>query len=103
MSNENWTKGEWEILEYDSFDGVTIGQPAGYGYYHIASAPERGDGGEDDEEMNANANLIAAAPDLYLAVKELIESSVFMREEYSDMNEAVSLAEKALAKARGEL
>jgi hypothetical protein len=53
-------------------------------------------------EQEANARLIAAAPDLLEACEKLISSSEFMRDEYSDMNDAVQDALSVIARAKGE-
>lgn len=49
-----------------------------------------------------NARLIAAAPELLEALVCMLDSSRSARDEYSDMDEAATLAEAAIAKARGE-
>jgi len=64
-----------------------------------------------DEELNANANLIVAAPDLYEALEEampFIDDALDVVEFMSESvltekcREAVRLARTALKKARGE-
>lgn len=50
------------------------------------------------EDM-ANARLIAAAPDLLEALKQLLEDTRHMRQEYSDADEAAELARVAIEKA----
>jgi hypothetical protein len=52
----------------------------------------------EDEEITANANLIAAAPDLYEALEAILEE----RYENSELDPLVNDARAALAKARGE-
>jgi len=57
--------------------------------------------GNDDAERKANANLIAAAPDLLSALQEMM--SVFKdHEQYDEESaEVVSMARAAIAKAEG--
>lgn len=58
------TKGKWKVL-----DGAIISDHLNeYGNFHIVDLPERPEGCENDEDK-ANANLIAAAPELLEACK----------------------------------
>lgn len=87
----NWTKGPWVSCEH----GIV---PAGASNYseRILVSGVRMPMGRDDE-AEANANLIAAAPELYEALSELIDHC-------DDANPWMDLsdAKDALAKARGE-
>lgn len=53
------------------------------------------------DEGLANLRLIAAAPELLAVLRKLLDSSASMREEYSDMDDAVIEAEFVLAKISG--
>ena len=81
------TKGEWR-----NWSG-----PNGYhiwaGDIHIADVGDR-----EDPAQSANANLIASAPDLYEALKTLIE----YHQKYSGAIPCLADAIKALAKAEGK-
>jgi hypothetical protein len=66
------TKGPWEIASYRNFFGFSIWSPHGpciaeRWYQHERTA-------DQDAEMEANAHLIAAAPDLLEAAKLAIDS-----------------------------
>lgn len=53
--------------------------------------------------MEANARLIAAAPDMYKALQELVDiANVTWKERTTKETAAIIKANKALAKARGE-
>ena len=59
----------------------------------------RTNGGE--EERQANARLIAAAPDLLIAAKGVIAALTRPKTFMADMGAALILLEKAIAKAEG--
>lgn len=85
-----FTRGTWAI------------QDGGYGMIGVVF--RKGFGvlvGIKDSETVANAHLIAAAPELYKALEDLL----YYAEDYSPRHYtmAVENAEKALAKARGEI
>lgn len=86
MTERKWAKGPW----------VKIG--AGIGCEHDSSivAIGYGNGGGSYE---ANAHLIAAAPDLYEALENLLN---VINGEGGTKPNARELCHKALAKARGE-
>jgi hypothetical protein len=54
----------------------------------------------DLDEIMANANLIAAAPELYEALEWCVN---YLEIERGEDNNPIEVAEKALAKARGEV
>jgi len=54
------------------------------------------------EEAQANAHLIAAAPDMYEALKEITELAPRAMLKLPYAIQAVEIAEKALAKAEGK-
>jgi hypothetical protein len=97
MSNESWNKGNWS---YNGNGGVISTLNGGglvngadevdfYGGYLIAESISK-----------ANAQLIAAAPELYEALKQVLEDHNLL--DYVQ-TETLYRCEKALAKARGEL
>lgn len=103
MTERKWTKGPWMV------------QPPEHGYDNVSLEGGLGgifaadecicEFGADDTYYNscgqypspANANLIAAAPDLYEALENLLYA-MRLEHPYTTYPEA----EKALAKARGE-
>ena len=96
MSNESWNKGNWS---YNGNGGVISTSNGGslvngadevdfYGGYLIAESISK-----------ANAQLIAAAPELYEALKEVTDWLA----EVADCPEIVEACEAVLKKARGEL
>jgi hypothetical protein len=93
--NEKFTPGPWQIssigcgFEIEAFGGEIVAQ--------AQQVRPRGDGIKH-AERKANANLIAAAPELYEALKILTEYMEFR----DDGKGFVSVALAALAKARGE-
>ncbi len=102
MGEPKWTKGPWVWRpaylnagqdEADTLAG-TVGDTEGDGMcvaaiHHDAGLP-----------AVANANLIAAAPELYEALEELVR--VQMDGDWEYWRGARDRAEAALAKARGE-
>lgn len=63
--------------------------------------------GTEKPEDQANAHLIAAAPELYEALADMLAGWRYIREEHGDFygvgcNRCERLAQAALAKARGE-
>ena len=65
MSKRKWTPGPWSV---DGEFGVKSDAPHGY----VANAGFGPDTKDGDREARANVHLIAAAPDLYEALAELI-------------------------------
>jgi hypothetical protein len=102
VEKTRFTKGPWRYLahsikqETSKLAGLT-----GKDIAHIA-----GDTvnvfSKDYEESIANAKLIAAAPELYIALDELL-TEIAMLYKNKEKPEARFKAEKALLKARGEL
>jgi len=99
MSNENWTEGPWEV---DRFGAVKGGPEKQYingtARDQVALAKA-----EVESERDANAHLIAAAPELYWALYQLLNCTRSC-EALLNASEAgrCKYAEAALAKARGE-
>jgi hypothetical protein len=63
----------------------------------------------DEQQAQANARLIAAAPDLYEALEEMADivdrltfSNIRVRRQYVNRRESVERARAALAKADGD-
>lgn len=104
MSETKFTPGEW-VAQWSKYrDGEFIVQ-AGHPTYRVLARFD-GDGVSDtpDEQSIANAHLIAAAPELYAALEQLM--TVCTRYGIADFPEIQAehvAAVLALAKARGEL
>lgn len=97
MSNTKFTPGPWK--KSGQF-GISIGRDHGY-----ISAQNTGCFYALVEEREANAALIAAAPDLYDALEQAAEalSNCKANTGYSSMQYRAAIAIKsALEKARGE-
>jgi hypothetical protein len=87
--NEQHTPGSWEIDDnyiISSIDGI---------YYQICKLSGRGD------RTEANARLIAAAPELLAACEELLRV-VYEGDWHTEVQPALDKAKVAIAKARGE-
>lgn len=97
MAETKWTKGPWILsLSHDARPhGIYV---AGYGsniveiYHYGYEDRSRG------AEQTANANLIAAAPDLYQALSEYAAEE----ERKGWLSNPLDRANAALRKARGE-
>lgn len=89
-SHTAWSAGPW-YLDDEYWDDVRAGNDK-----LVANVYGRG----NDDEAKANARLIAAAPELYEALKNLLALS---RPHFSDSTQilAFNLAESAIAKAEG--
>ena len=100
-----YTKGEWKLREVEGNYNV-----AGERIRHDLIVATEGKYAErtladvgywldfDKKEVNANANLIAAAPDMYEALK----MSRGIMETLGVAPHAIKVVDKALAKAGGE-
>lgn len=86
-----WTPGPWQVIDTVS-DDLYVVIPRGENFQSIARVFHNAQ--KVDEARQANANLIAAAPDLYKALEELANAYVGEKG-WED-------AYAALAKARGE-
>jgi hypothetical protein len=99
MSATNYSKGPWKILDQGTEQMIVSDG------FHVATVPF---GSRADEAMDrANACLIAAAPDLYDAVAELLREFVDPEQSLEQFDscvvrKTVERARSALAKARGE-
>ena len=100
MSGPQFTPGPW----WTELDKVFVGTPPDYSL--IADADPDCKGGHDGAEpMLANARLIAAAPELYEALSDIMENPLYQTAIGGNPNMVERLMERAsaaLAKARGE-
>ena len=112
MSEVKFTPGPWSVVEDIARDRDVNGHAIGDEYiagFNVESGTKEvvsceGISGCGDEER-ANAHLIAAAPDLYEALNNVMsEISSCLRDEeyYFGTTERFDNARAALAKARGE-
>lgn len=94
MSEGKHSPGPWAIDDYGAGQRIVVKGRKGFsGDYRIADAHFSSDLADCVRipEMRANARLIAAAPDLYAALKAMLASEV------GDL----SAAEAAIAKVEG--
>lgn len=105
MGKRNWTTGPWSADPNTLHNGdeIWVGPDNGDGSV-IAAVWPWGDDEVGTGEREANAHLIAAAPELYeaLAKAAKILDRNFM-EVGGDGNDVLDEAKAALAKARGEV
>lgn len=102
MSNEvreKWTPGPWN---FDPASGWIESVPGGV----IITDVDITSGVDSDDQRDADAWLIAAAPDLYEALERLVnmthDAAIARGEESMGVRMARIHATAALAKARGE-
>lgn len=108
MSEPKWTKGPWAIhvIRHHYF----IGRPKSDNVKRdgLADVAVSIDGRELTDEaearVEANAHLIAAAPELYEALVAVLDARAnhIVNDDPSWWDDAVPKAEAALARARGE-
>ena len=100
MSGVSFTPGPWHLHQQGSMRACDGRHDTLDGCRTIAEAEIIG---VERAEAEANARLIAAAPDLYAALKALLEW-VGGDAEYTDMDlsKRCSMAKLALAKAEGK-
>ena len=92
MSGEKFTKGEWEVSNaYPSVDILHEHPAVWSGGYCVAQMC-------DLEESTANAHLIAAAPEMYHALNDIVKLGLD-----DDCKINIDSLKRLLAKARGEL
>lgn len=103
MSETKFTKGPWSAFCVGSTVAVDIGpKPTGAGTC-IVSWPGFDSCNLPLREQKANAHLIAAAPELYEALEELVDLMEGVRTgDYTPDSFTNQVAHSALAKARGE-
>jgi hypothetical protein len=97
MDETKFTKGEWRVIDLShglvvSCKGIDIA--------------DIGTWKSHEKESEANAHLIAAAPDLYAALEQFISECTLQytdgRRTTAPAYDTVEKAAQALAKARGE-
>ncbi len=109
MSETRFTPGPWRL---DAEEVATVLGPDGFMTADCLILSVR-KGAPTDKRCRANAHLIAAAPDLYAAVKAAVEAYDEMVASLGDDDTSepapgsldspdITLARAALAKARGE-
>lgn len=86
------TPGPWTVMREEYFDGVPLVKRWVRGP-QLSNAPE----GEEAERAEADASLIAAAPDLLDALEELLSADPDMPSYGSTLDKA----EAAIRKAKG--
>lgn len=104
MSEEKFTPGEWEIEEKEMSCGSMFRygfQVVCWGKHRRIAYMETGSLG-DKEEMQANAHLIAAAPDMYRVLSGICFEKSARCCNYAPESCEVCSIRKALKKARGE-
>ena len=100
MGKSKFTPGPWEYDEHGQFIHKNgdlsrrIADIRGYGWLSLVKGMEPA-----AKELNSNAALIAAAPDLYEALEKIATKSL---PNPAPGQKIIKLAEVALAKARGE-
>jgi len=95
MSNERFTQGEWRIVHNHHF--CDIEGPSS----RIANMCASGFGAT--AKNHADAHLISAAPDMYRALRGLIEAHAHVYGLDGAWDEELNAAREALAKADGEV
>lgn len=97
---EKFTQGEWEVCYFRK-------TPFGLEHY-LVHEPNYGEvavvnfhGASDGETEKANADLIAAAPEMYRMLKYLADGVRYGGIQHTDRSLAAEI-EKLLKKARGE-
>ena len=94
------TPGPWKIDHFNTSTGCY--QISGHEQVlNLAFVQDYSDEGDSDQEAKANARLIAAAPDLLEALKDLIASASPTEKEHPRMFAAWQQARAALTKAKG--
>lgn len=109
MSQTRWTRRPWEAFVGENAGetiAVTAGRKhTGQPFEVVAWTGFDSSDVEDRDEREANAHLIAAAPDLYGALKTLVdEIDAFQGPETREswFGDYLRAADEAMAKARGE-
>lgn len=100
MSEAKFTKGPWTCHRNTSFWEFGCDERGQLGDVCASAFTPEGRAPDAEETMEANAHLIAAAPELYVALEALIKECDMCG--HPDEPEAVEIARSALAKARGE-
>ncbi len=106
MTETHFTPGPWRVQMMGHFSADLICNGTFMGLNGGSGAPDYLDA-DDREEWLANANLIAAAPDLSAALEALLNDVCEMKDVdldviYEGRNGSLSKAKTALKKARGQ-
>ncbi len=98
MSDTKFTPGPWQV------SGNAVKAIAQVAYCGASGSwSNKGTQVIGDDEAKANAILIAAAPDLYAALKMMTDRFLDANGSYGEYeNETIDAANSALEKARGE-
>lgn len=88
-----FTKGPWEVSPDMQWNNGAKVYEINYGEYGEVVA--------ESVYEKEDANLIAAAPDLYEALEEMVNRFVHYAETYNDIK-AIAQGREALKKAKGE-
>ena len=103
MTNAAHTPGPWS---YNRDEGGEHGHVVSTGEYNICELPDAGDGASPDTE--ANARLIAAAPDLFEAAERALQALQENYDRYDncqwhdpDERDAYVALRSAIAKSKG--
>ena len=96
----NYTKGEWKISNrgLDIYAPDKPGRPDNV-ICHLTHLTQKA------EEVEANANLIAAAPDMYEALgimREQVANLINPKIKLLSSRQQIEMMDKALAKAEGK-
>ncbi len=97
----NYTKGEWKVYQDGMAQRTSVVSEDGIGFFRANIA----DLDRKNKEYVANAHLIAAAPNMYEALKTIAPNIRFMYEGHRDdagLRYKYELLEQALAKAEGK-
>lgn len=91
-----WVGAPWHVVPYGDGDQLVVCSDTG-GNWRICFMATHGGSRSSWEKIQAEAGLIAAAPDLYDALEAMLAAA-----DPSDEYAAETKAKAALAKARGE-
>ena len=89
----NFTPGEWKLTQSESGSLVIESGLRIIGQTSRASTPE------EAQEIQANAQLISAAPDMYKALEDALDDII---SEYPEDWASIKTIRAALAKAEGK-
>lgn len=99
-----FTPGPWTLSIDEKKVGTISGETRGWGEDHLVTGLSLGAGnGGFSEELKANAHLIAASPEMYDSLQDLLK---LVQNDASsrpiEEQDKIALARLRLAKARGE-
>lgn len=104
MSDEKWTPGPWGVdpetrpVEICTIHGMPKDESTDWqGWAYIRGALGHWD--VDEEEVVANAHLIAAAPDMAAAIQMFIDA---IEGKPVEIEDAIGACRRSIDKARGE-